>query len=139
MRGYKTLIQEAELMAMPTEAAAEFLKRRAGQSKDEAYGDPFDREAEHSLRGRADPLIDLALARYGRHMEVVSGLFLSSAPGSPIRLACLANRSLGHEIFQSFPTGLRTRARADGRVAPYGFRQRALRPVREPDPERFVP
>lgn len=106
MRGYKTLIQEAELMAMPTEAAAEFLKRRAGQSKDEAYGDPFDREAEHSLRGRADPLIDLALARYGRHMEVVSGLFLSSAPGSPIRLACLANRSLGHEIFQSFPTGL---------------------------------
>ena len=93
-------------MAMPPEAAAEFLKRRAGQSKDEACDDPFDREAEHSLRGRGDPLIDLALARYGRHMEVVSGLFQSSAPGSPIRLSCLANRSLGHEIFLSFPAGL---------------------------------
>lgn len=106
MRGYKTLIQEAELMAMPSEAAADFLKRRAGQSKDEAREDPFDQEAEHSLQGRGDPLIDLALARYGRHMEVVSGLFQSSAPGSPIRLACLANRSLAHEIFLSFPTGL---------------------------------
>ena len=39
-------------------------------------------------------------------MEVVSGLFQSSTPGSPIRLSCLANRSLGHEIFLSFPAGL---------------------------------
>jgi hypothetical protein len=106
MRGYKTLIQEAELMAMPPEVVAEFLRQRAGQSKDEARNDPVDEDVEKALRARSDPLIDLSLARHGRQMAVVSELFQSSAPGSPTRLACLANRSLGHEIFQSFPTGL---------------------------------
>lgn len=106
MRGYKTLIQEAELMAMPPEVVAAFLRQRAGQSKDEARNDPVDEDVEKALRARSDPLIDLSLARHGRHMAVVSELFQSSAPGSPTRLACLANRSLGHEIFQSFPTGL---------------------------------
>lgn len=106
MRGYKTLIQEAELLAMPPEAVAEFLKGRAGQSKDEARDDPVDEDVEKALRGRGDPLIDLALARYGRHMEVVSELFQSAPPRSPVRLACLSNRALGHEIFLSFPVGL---------------------------------
>jgi hypothetical protein len=106
MRGYKTLIQEAELMAMPPVAVADFLKGRAGQTKDEARDDPVDKDAEKALRGRADPLVDLSLARYGRHMEVVSELFQSSGANSPIRLGCLANRSLGHEIFRSFPVGL---------------------------------
>lgn len=106
MRGYKTLIQQAELMAMSPEAVAEFLKRRAGQSKDEARDDPVDEEAEKALRRRADPLIDLALARYGRHMEVVSELFQSASSGTPVRLACLSNTALGHEIFRPFPVGL---------------------------------
>lgn len=106
MRGYKTLIQEAELMAMPAEAVAEFLKGRACQTKDEARDDPVDEHAEKALRGRADPLIELSLARYGRHMEVVSELFQTAGANSSIRLACLANRSLGHEIFRSFPIGL---------------------------------
>lgn len=106
MRGYKTLIQEAELMAMPAEAVAEFLKGRACQTKDDARDDPVDEDAEKALRGRADPLIDLSLARYGRHMEVVSELFQTAGANSSIRLACLANTSLGHEIFRSFPIGL---------------------------------
>ena len=91
---------------MPPEVVAEFLRQRAGQSKDEARNDPVDEDVEKALRARSDPLIDLSLARHGRQMAVVSELFQSSAPGSPTRLACLANRSLGHEIFQSFPTGL---------------------------------
>ena len=106
MRGYKTLIKEAELMAMSPEGLAEFLKGRAGQTKDETRDDPVDKKAEMALRGRADPLIDLSLARYGRHMEVVADIFQSAVANSPIRLACLANRSLGHEIFRSFPVGL---------------------------------
>ena len=106
MRGYKTLIQEAELVAMPAAAVAEFLKARAGQSKDEARDDPVDADAEKALRVRSDPLVDLSLARYGRHMEVVSELFQSAGANSSIRLACLANGSLGHEIFRSFPVGL---------------------------------
>lgn len=106
MRGYKTLIQEAELMAMSPEAVADFIKRRAGQSNDEARDDPMDEEAEKALLGRKEPLIDLALARYGRHVEVVSGLFQAAAPGSPVCLACLSNSALGDEIFLSFPVGL---------------------------------
>jgi hypothetical protein len=107
MRGYKTLIQEAELMAMPPEAVAEFLRVRAGQSEGETRADPVDKDAEKALQGRDDPLIELALARYGRHIKVVSGIFQESTPGSPVRLACLSNRSMKQEIFQpSFPEGL---------------------------------
>ncbi len=106
MRRYKALIQEAELMALPPEAVAQFLKSRAGQVKDEARDDPVDEGAEKALRGRAVPLIDLALARYGRHMEVVSDLFQSVGANSPIRLACLANRSVGQLDSLSFPVGL---------------------------------
>lgn len=106
MRGYRTLIKEAELMAMPATAVAEFLKRRSCQSKDEARDDPVDKDVEKALRGRGDPLIDLALARYGRHMDIVSGLFQSAAPASSMRLACLANQALRHELFPSFPVGL---------------------------------
>ncbi len=106
MRGYKTLIQEAELMAMSPEAVVEFMKQRAGQSKDEARNDPLDEDAEMALLGRKAPLIDLALARYGRRMKVVSALFSAAPPGSPLRLACLSNKSLGHELFLSFPDGL---------------------------------
>lgn len=111
MRGYKTLIQEAELMAMSPEAVVEFMRRRAGQSKDEARNDPVDEDAEKALLSRKAPLIDLALARYGRHMEVVSVLFQAAPPGSPVRLACLSNKSLGHEILLSFPVGLLGRER----------------------------
>lgn len=106
MRGYKTLIQEAELTAMPPVAVAEFLKRRAAQTKDEARDDAVDEDAEQNLRGRGDPLIDLSLARYGRHIGVVSQLFQSASQDNPIRLACLTNRSWGHDIFRSFPIGL---------------------------------
>jgi predicted HTH domain antitoxin len=40
MRGYKSLIQEAELLAMSPEAVAKFLKKRAKQSMDELDHDP---------------------------------------------------------------------------------------------------
>jgi hypothetical protein len=95
MRGYRILIQEAELMAMRPDAVAEYLKRRASELKDDARDDRVDEDVEEALRRRGDPLIDLALAGYGRHMEVVSGLFQAAAPGTPVRLACLSNVVLG--------------------------------------------
>ena len=78
MRGYKSIIQEAELLAMSPEAVAEFLKTRAKQSMDEL--DPVDEEAEDALRSRSNPLIDLALAQYVRFMETVQPMFQSSQP-----------------------------------------------------------
>jgi hypothetical protein len=63
MRGYKTLIQEAELMAMPPEAVAEFLKVRAGQSEGETRADPVDKDAEKALLGRDAPADRLTVSR----------------------------------------------------------------------------
>ena len=60
----------------------------------------MDEEVERALRGRGDPLIDLALARHGRHMDVVSELFNAAAPGGSVRLACLTNRALGSMPFR---------------------------------------
>ena len=80
MRGYKNIIQEAELLAMSPEAVAEFLKKRAKQPMDELDHDPVDEEAEVALRGRSSPLIDLALARYARFMETLRPIFQSSRP-----------------------------------------------------------
>lgn len=104
MRGYKTLIQEAELIAMPPEAVADFLKRRAEPAQGGgARDDAVDEEVERSLYGRRDPLIDLALARYGFYINIVADIFQSADSSSPIRLACLTNKSLNHSIFLSFP------------------------------------
>jgi hypothetical protein len=91
MRGYKSIIQEAELLAMSPEAVAEFLKKRAKQSMDELDHDPVDQEAEVALRGRSSPLIDLALARYARFMETLRPIFQSSKPCGAVRLAVLSN------------------------------------------------
>lgn len=110
MRRYEVLIHEAELMAMPPQAVAAELKRRAGHPRDDAREDPVDEETENALRSRNDPILNLALARYGQHMEVVSALFKSAAPGSPIRLACLANMVVGRvtllNFWSPFPMGL---------------------------------
>ena len=91
MRGYKSIIQEAELLAMSPEAVAEFLKKRAKQSVDELDCDPVDEEAEEALRDRSSPLIDLALARYARYMETLRPIFQNSQPRSATRLAVLTN------------------------------------------------
>jgi hypothetical protein len=106
MRGHKTLIQEAEALAMSPEVAYSFLKLRAGQSKDEGRNDHFDQHAEAALMGRADPLIDLALAQYCRHNSTAAALFDKAAPESPVRLAILTNRAMQAEIFNRFPVSL---------------------------------
>lgn len=107
MRGYKTIIQEAELMVMPPLAVADFLKKRANQTGSESYWDPVDEASERKLRDRADPLIELSLARYGRHESVISELFQSASDNSPIRLACLANNFRTRRgLFTWFPEKL---------------------------------
>jgi hypothetical protein len=91
MRGYKSIIQEAELLAMSPEAVSDFLKKRANQSVDELDHDPVDEEAEEALRGRSNPMIDLSLARYARFMETLRPIFQNSQPHEAIRLAVLSN------------------------------------------------
>jgi formylglycine-generating enzyme required for sulfatase activity len=99
MRGgyeYDKIVQEAELMAMTPQAVADFLMKRADQIRSKKIRAStrewaIDEDTERSLRSRADPLIDLCLARYGTSIEIVADLFRSSPPSSPLRLACLSN------------------------------------------------
>ena len=106
MRGYIEIIQEAELMAMPPVVVADFLKRRACQTKDEAREDVVDADAEKTVWDRTDPLITLSLARYGRHIEIVSEIFQSAGAASPVHLACLSNTCVAQELFGRFPEEL---------------------------------
>ncbi len=106
MRGYKSIIQEAELLAMSPEAVAELLKKRAKQSIDEFDNDPVDEEAEEALRGRSIPLIDLSLARYARYIETLRPIFQSSQPCGALRLAILSNTAQTENVYSPFPAGL---------------------------------
>lgn len=105
MRGYETLIQEAEFMAMSPDGVAAVLKERAGKPKG-FFNATADRETEAALLSRNVPLINLSLARYGLHVETLAKLFGPAEPGSPVRLACLANHAVGAAPFQTFPVGL---------------------------------
>lgn len=104
MRGYRSIIQEAELLAMPPNSVAEFLKKRSKQSEED-HADPVDEETEGALRGRSDPLIDLALARYARFIETLRPIFQNSQPGSALRLAVLTN-STRWPAYTHFPAEL---------------------------------
>lgn len=105
MRGYKSIIQEAELLAMPPDSVAEFLKKRAKQSEED-YADPVDEETEAALRGRSEPLIDLALARYARSIETLRPIFQNSQPGIALRLGVLSNAACRAFTLIGFPVAL---------------------------------
>jgi hypothetical protein len=92
VRSYKTVILEAELLASPPAVVAEFLKKRAAQSKDERRDDDVDEELETALNGRNDPLINLALARYGQFNAAVLPLFKGCKPSSVIHWRCWPTR-----------------------------------------------
>jgi len=104
MRHYKTIVQEAELLATSPESVAQFLKSRAAGSSNKPSMDVVDEDAEQALQSRKHPLIDLALAQYGRHVAVVASLFSSVSAKHPIRLAALSNKNV--EGKASFPIHL---------------------------------
>jgi len=104
MRHYKTIVQEAELLAMSPESVAQFLKARATSSREKPVMDLVDEDAEQALQSRKHPLIDLSLAQYGRHVTVVAALFSSVPAKHPTRLAALSNKNV--EGKASFPIHL---------------------------------
>lgn len=105
MRGYKTLIQEAELLAMEPAAVAEFLRERS-EKQDSIWNDSVDEDTEKALWARKSPLIDLALARYGRHLRTAITLFKRVPVEPGIRLAVLSNRGITPHGITPFPYGL---------------------------------
>lgn len=88
---YEATIRKAELMAMSPDTAAAALKARS--ANDELRWDgSFDEAVEDALLSRGHPLINLALARYGRFFAPLKSLFDASAPSDAIRLSVLSNR-----------------------------------------------
>lgn len=106
MRSYKAVILEAELLASPPKAVADFLKQRAERLKGERFNDDVDERFEAALRERDDPLISLALAKHGQFGAVAKPLFESGSISGAIRLAVLSNATLSSELFSRFPVAL---------------------------------
>ena len=84
MRDYKNIIKEAELLASSPEAVVTYLKERSSQDGDDAL--------EQALLGLNHPLIDLALAQYGRSIDVLKSLFHRGQLA--LRVAVLANQAV---------------------------------------------
>ncbi len=66
----------------------------------------IDEEVEETLRLRRDPLVDLTLAQFGRHIDSVRPIFKNAVPGSALRLATLSNRNFSKATFSHFPSDL---------------------------------
>ena len=105
-KSYKAIIKQAELMVMPPDAAAAFLKKRASQTKDEWRNDPVDSDIELALVARGDPSINLALAKHGRFVESLKPLFDAGESAGAIRLSVLSNTVVGDDTFSRFPAAL---------------------------------
>ena len=82
MRDYKSIIKEAELLASSPESVVAYLKERSSQDGDDAL--------EQALLGLNHPLSDLALAQYGRSIDVLKSLFHRRQLA--LRVAVLANQ-----------------------------------------------
>lgn len=106
MRTYKQVIREAELLNLPLKDVSDALKARSQLPERELRDDSIDDEAEGKLLEKNEPLITLALARYGRSIKHVASIFDSAPRNSALSLACLSNRSISEAIFSPFPLAL---------------------------------
>jgi hypothetical protein len=103
-------LQKAWFSKLPAHLAADALKERNERRKAQ---DPYDcefAEVEQVLLQRNDPLIDLALARYGLTQEVLGELYSKSLQGTGddvqdlgVRVAILSNKLAPGRFFEACP------------------------------------
>jgi hypothetical protein len=108
-RDPRTIVKEAELLASPPETVATFLRTHTEKKRAEPGDLRVDEAMEDALRQRDEPVINLALAQFGRHQNVVHFLFEADEPCSAIRLAALANTNMcrgGTDLMSNFPEAL---------------------------------
>lgn len=94
-------IREARLIVAKPEQVFAELSKYGEESKESLFSG--DEELERSLAARADPLIDLGLARYAREPEIVAALYRKSRSKANnllterylkgLKLACLSNQN----------------------------------------------
>ena len=111
MRGLDTLIKEAELIDSSPERVFAWLESHCKYSK--SYEKALDKEAEKALLDRDEPLIDLALAKFGQHQETLTELFARATTVNTgqsrekaMRLAILGNQSINEAVFGRIPVCL---------------------------------
>jgi hypothetical protein len=89
----------------PPHVVADYFEGRGGHRSNIGRTANFEVD-EAELLKRDDPLINLALARWGRDSDVLAKVFEQSASGTPERLAVFLNASVSSNVFSSkvFPT-----------------------------------
>jgi hypothetical protein len=104
-------IWKARLLAMPPVEVFNEIKT-SWPEPHLLFGDD-SHELESTLLQRGEPLIDLALAGYGKTPAVIADLYLRSFQHDPLRsqiymtdlrVACLSNRGIRSGIWGKFPT-----------------------------------
>lgn len=105
MRHPKAIIQEAWLLASTPQEVVQFLEKRASKGKDARFEDDVDEELETALLDKNNPLINLALARYAFHEEIVRKLFFG-AHGDDVYSQAIRFSVLSNQCVWSFIHGL---------------------------------
>lgn len=106
MRSCQTVILEAELMSSPSEAVVSFLRERAKTDRHSRMNDDVDSDLEAALLTRHVPLVTLALAKYGQHIETLRALYQDAPADSGLQLATLTNTVAAGDYFTGFPASL---------------------------------
>lgn len=97
MSSYESIIERAKFLAMSPEAVASLIAQTSEQKSDRKWLRALDSELEVALKARREPLIDLALCRYGQERTVLRSMFEGSEPDGPLRLAVLCNKKIGSD------------------------------------------
>jgi len=98
----------ARLMASSPESVCKELREYGELNRTERLRSGTNEELEEALLGRADPLIDLALAQFGGSCSVARLLYTRAKDGTgdpaqdrAIGLACLSNQVWPEEILSA--------------------------------------
>lgn len=95
-RNYETVLKEAELIAMPPHAAAEWFAQNAQNPQSPIK---IDDQLEKKLLGLGNYNIDLVIARYGQCKDVLAQLFHRN--DDILRIALFANEGIVRQSFVS--------------------------------------
>jgi hypothetical protein len=92
--------EEAILIASDTNAACDYLKKRA-EKRD--FWDLITKETEATLLRRNERLLDLTLAEFCLYPETAQALFTRDPNDAPIRSLVLTNEFVSHDSLEWFP------------------------------------
>ena len=97
------IVKEYELMASSPREVYDFYRDRKEKSDEYRHDGLVDEETDTSLWSRNEPLINLAIAKYGSNKDIAKKIL--NGDNEALKLALLKNWS-GVRIFSKFPVSL---------------------------------